>query len=85
MSCEGKQLCVANDGARIAILDNACPHRMGPLAEGWLEDGKVICPWHAWAFDLSTGEVDHEPSEKVAVYPYSIEANGDVLITIEGA
>lgn len=44
----------------IFALDDACPHRGGPLSEGDVVDGEVICPWHFWAFDLGTG--CHGPS-----------------------
>jgi len=37
------------------VLDNYCSHIGGPLSDGPLEDGCVICPWHGWAFDLSSG------------------------------
>jgi len=33
-----------------------CPHRGGPLAEGYLDGRTVICPWHGWSFDLASGE-----------------------------
>ena len=72
---EGRQLCVANDGGRLAAVDNVCPHRQGPLAEGWMEDGRVVCPWHAWAFDLRTGEAEHDSAERVAVF--AVEVRGD--------
>jgi len=45
------------------------------LAEGMIEDGKVICPWHAWAFDAATGASDGS-QERVAVYPVSYEGDG---------
>jgi nitrite reductase/ring-hydroxylating ferredoxin subunit len=38
-------------------LENACPHQGGPLAEGFLEDQWVTCPWHAWCFDVRTGKM----------------------------
>ena len=66
------QLCVANDGGRFAAVDNICPHRQGPLAEGSIENGKVLCPWHAWAFDLATGTADHDPTATVAVFPLEV-------------
>ncbi len=69
----GKVICLANDAGRYAAIDNACPHRGGPLAEGTLEQGSVLCPWHAWAFDLKTGEADHDRSSKVAVYAVRVE------------
>ena len=79
---EGRQLCVANDNGQLAAIDNVCPHRQGPLAEGTLENGKVLCPWHAWAFDLRTGEAEHDPSEKVAVFPLEVRA-GEAFIGLE--
>ena len=76
---EDRQVCLANDGGRLAAVDNICPHRQGPLAEGWIEGGKVLCPWHAWAFDLQSGQADHDAAETVAVYPVRVE-DGTVLI-----
>lgn len=38
-------------------LENACPHQGGPIADGWVEDRTVTCPWHAWCFDLRTGKM----------------------------
>jgi nitrite reductase (NADH) small subunit len=73
LSVHGKSLCVANEDGRYAAIDNICPHRGGPLAEGMLEAGKVMCPWHAWAFDLTTGLADHDSSARVAVYPLRLE------------
>src|SRR5262245_62797293 len=32
-----------------------CPHRGGPLADGLLGGTTVVCPLHAWKFDLMTG------------------------------
>ena len=50
-----RTLCIANIDGVIRALDNECPHRGGPLAEGMIEHGKLICPWHAWSFDPATG------------------------------
>jgi nitrite reductase (NADH) small subunit len=68
--CEaaGGRLCVARVNGQIAVLDNICPHNDGPLGQGMIENGRVICPYHAWAFDLKTGEELSNPSAKVLVY-----------------
>lgn len=76
---ENRQICLANDGGTLAAVDNICPHRQGPLAEGWIEDGKVLCPWHTWAFDLRSGRADHDPTAAVAVFSIQVEGD-DVLI-----
>jgi nitrite reductase (NADH) small subunit len=32
-----------------------CPHKKGPLADGLTGNGIVVCPYHAWKFELATG------------------------------
>lgn len=34
-----------------------CPHRGGPLADGLVGGGTVVCPLHSWRIDLASGEV----------------------------
>lgn len=41
---------------KIFAIEDACPHRKGPLSEGIIGDGKVICPLHGHKFDLETGQ-----------------------------
>jgi pyruvate oxidase len=36
-------------------LDNHCPHQGGPLGDGQIEDGCLICPWHGYEYDPVTG------------------------------
>ena len=77
-SCNGKEICVANVNGEIHAIENTCLHMGGPLGEGVIEGGKVICPWHGWAWDPRTGQAG-PPGARLAVYPVKIE-NGDVLI-----
>ena len=65
---QGQLLCVANIAGAIAVLDGVCPHAGGPLGEGIVEDGRVVCPWHGYSFDVHTGAAEHEPDMKVAVF-----------------
>ncbi|MDB5348196.1 MAG: Rieske (2Fe-2S) iron-sulfur domain protein [Schlesneria sp.] len=36
-------------------MDGICPHAGGPLAQGEIRGSVVICPWHGWQFDVTTG------------------------------
>ena len=67
---------------RIFATQNRCPHRQGPLAEGLVGDGRVICPLHGHQFNLETG-AGHETTECIHVFPVS-EVDGDVLMHLEG-
>lgn len=74
----GKVLCVATTGGKSVAVDNVCPHRGGPLAEGTIDKGKITCPWHQWEFDLVTGIATHAPPAKVATY--RLEQQGDDIM-----
>jgi nitrite reductase/ring-hydroxylating ferredoxin subunit/uncharacterized membrane protein len=52
-------LAVHPAGRRLAVLENRCTHRGGPLHEGELGDGGscIVCPWHASRFSLADGAV----------------------------
>jgi len=80
-SCGEKTICVANVNRVITAMDTVCLHRGGPLGQGTIEHGKVICPWHGWAWNPATGEAAHDASAKVALYPIRMEGE-DVLIEI---
>jgi nitrite reductase (NADH) small subunit len=65
---------------RLFATDNACPHRGGPLSEGVLGGGKVICPLHAWKIDLETGRCIGEDAW-VRVYAVEI-IDGRVIVRL---
>jgi nitrite reductase (NADH) small subunit len=78
----GVAVCLANVNGELAALDNWCPHRRGPLGQGWLEGEAVVCPWHSWTFNVKTGQAEYPVHQKVAVFPVRIEA-GEVLVDLE--
>ena len=47
---------------RVCALAHACAHLGGPLSEGTLKDGSVVCPWHGSEFSLEDGHVLNGPS-----------------------
>jgi nitrite reductase (NADH) small subunit len=80
-ACGNKEICIANVNGTYSAMDNVCLHQGGPLGQGTIEGGKVVCPWHGWAYDPKTGAASHNTNAKLAVYPIKIE-NGDVLIEV---
>lgn len=78
---EGRMLCLANMGGTFHALDNWCPHRQGPLGQGWVEGETVVCPWHAWAFDCRTGIAAEPEQAQVKVFPVQIQ-NGTVEVDL---
>jgi nitrite reductase (NADH) small subunit len=88
---KGQGFCFIVDGREIAVFrqrdgklfatQNRCPHKQGPLSEGIIGAGKVICPLHSHKFDLCTGE-GPDPKECVKVYSVR-EEKGDILISVD--
>jgi nitrite reductase (NADH) small subunit len=78
---QGIAVCLARVGGELSALDNWCPHRRGPLGQGWVEGNAVVCPWHSWTFDLRSGEAEFPVSERVAVFPVRVEGE-DVLVDV---
>ena len=78
----GMAVCVANVDGELSALDNVCPHRQGPLGQGWLEGRMVVCPWHSWMFHAKTGEAEFPVGERVRVFPLRVEGQ-DVLVEIQ--
>ena len=62
------------DGKYTAI-DDLCPHMGASLASGYVEDGAVTCPWHAWRFSTCNGLWLDNPRSKLRqrVYPVQVE------------
>lgn len=71
----GVQVCLARINGKLSALDNLCPHRQGPLGQGWIEGVAVVCPWHSWAFDLHTGQAEYPVGERVRVFEVKVEGD----------
>lgn len=52
------EVCVASCDGSFFAFDNKCPHQNAPLSGGELDGCKVVCPYHAWRFDVQSGEPD---------------------------
>jgi len=77
LSCGGRALAVANLDGELYAIDNVCTHDGGPLGEGQLRNGRIICPRHGAAFDPKTGRALTLPAVRsVQTYPTTIEADG---------
>jgi len=77
----GKEIALFNVDGTFYALDNECPHRGGPLGEGDLEGCIVTCPWHAWQYDVRTGESITDDL-KVSRYEVKVEG-GDVEVAVD--
>jgi len=70
-----KEVAIFNFDGNFYALENLCPHRKGPLSEGTIADGAIVCPWHGARFDLKTGTGLPGP-HRCDVKSYAVEVEG---------
>jgi len=74
VEADGRAVAVFNaGGGRFYACGAICPHQDGPLADGWVEAGAAVCPWHGFDFDLATGRCRVDPDLSVPVYRLRID------------
>ncbi|WP_099222753.1 Rieske 2Fe-2S domain-containing protein [Mycobacterium persicum] len=71
-SLNGKPVRVEVDGVGLVVCQTKpgevsafgefCPHLAAPMADGWIDRGRLVCPWHGSRFALESGEVLRGPS-----------------------
>ena len=77
----GVPLALYNVDGTFYATSNVCLHRGGPLGQGMLDGPLVMCPWHAWSWDVRTGENANNPTLTVPIYEVKVE-DGQVLVKV---
>jgi NAD(P)H-dependent nitrite reductase small subunit len=70
-----------NVGGTFHAVTNRCPHRGGPLGQGFVEGSQVSCPWHNYTFDVTTGENVVNAELKIERYEVKVEG-GQVFVKV---
>jgi nitrite reductase (NADH) small subunit len=70
----------ARDG-RLYATQADCPHRGGPLADGLVGGGVLICPLHERRFDLTTGEAQ-DGDCSLAVFAVTVRPDGGLTVEV---
>ena len=82
VNANGTEVALFNVDGEFFALGNTCPHRGGPLGEGFLEGEIVTCPWHGWQFNVKSGQNEVMPMHKVPSYKVKVEGN-DILVAVD--
>jgi nitrite reductase (NADH) small subunit len=77
-----QEVALFNIGGTFHALTNRCPHRGGPLGQGFVDGSQVSCPWHNYTFDVTTGANVVDPQLKVERYDVKVE-DGRVFVKVE--
>ena len=77
----GQFYAICNVKGAITALSGVCPHAGGPLGQGQISDGKIVCPFHMWAFECATGR--HEFVTSLSVPAFAVQVrDGDVFVDL---
>lgn len=55
-------LVLLRNGDHVVAVGDRCPHLGAPMADGWMDRGRVVCPWHGSTFHPVTGQVLRGPA-----------------------
>jgi nitrite reductase/ring-hydroxylating ferredoxin subunit/uncharacterized membrane protein len=71
-SLNGKPVRVEVDGVGLVVCQTEpgevsafgefCPHLAAPMVDGWVDRGRLVCPWHGSWFAAESGEVLRGPA-----------------------
>lgn len=84
VSLAGREIAIFNlgpstelgSGDRFLAVDNRCPHKAGPLADGIITGTSVVCPLHTWKISLVDGRVERPSASAdhgVTAYPTRVD------------
>ena len=80
MKIRNREIAIFNLGDRFLAVENRCPHKGGPLADGIVSGTAVVCPLHAWKMSLETGKGANGPSASTCVETFRTRVESGVVL-----
>jgi nitrite reductase (NADH) small subunit/3-phenylpropionate/trans-cinnamate dioxygenase ferredoxin subunit len=77
----GRMIAVFNDQGEFRATDDLCPHMGAPLSDGYILEGAVVCPWHAWRFCMQDGGWTDNPELKIDVFDLKLDGE-DIQVLV---
>ena len=72
----GKSIALIKYNGKVYALDGKCTHQGGPLGEGRVDRGRIVCPWHSGAFDVTTGKAEKNTPWVTDIGRYKVRVEG---------
>jgi methionine sulfoxide reductase heme-binding subunit len=64
----GERIAVFKYDGKLSAISNVCQHQNGPLGEGKIVGGCVVCPWHGYEYRPDTGAAPPPFTEAVPTF-----------------
>lgn len=79
ITASGERIAIFRDGDHLSALSGVCQHQNGPLGEGRIIDGLVVCPWHGYQYKPSCGCSPEPFHETVPTFRLRVEGERVML------
>lgn len=77
---DGRVLALYRVDGAVYATDDLCTHGDASLADGEIENGEIVCPYHMGRFDIRTGEPTGAPCSIALRVHRIIETEGEVRL-----
>ena len=68
----GERVAIFRYGGAVSAVSNVCQHQNGPLGEGRILNGCIVCPWHGYEYDPASGRAPAPFTEKLPTFSVRI-------------
>jgi nitrite reductase/ring-hydroxylating ferredoxin subunit/uncharacterized membrane protein len=82
VAVNGVGVVLYRDGGQVIAVGEHCPHLGAPMSDGWIDRGRIVCPWHGSRFACGSGEVLRGPA--TAALPHYPVRIRDGLLEVRG-
>ena len=76
-------VCLVGLGDEVFALAAKCPHAGADISKGWCADGKLVCPYHRYSYDLHNGRGNAGQGDYIKTYAVERRDDG-VYVGIKG-
>ena len=76
LKVEGRRICLVHHQGKFFATQSRCPHAGADLSQGWCENGKLICPFHRYEYDLLSGKGAPGQGDYIDTYPLELRKDG---------
>lgn len=77
-----RRIMIWNVDGTLHAYEDACRHMKAPLSTGRLEGTTLVCSWHGWRYDVTTGACHDKSWGSLRRFPVKVES-GVILVADE--
>ncbi len=75
-----RHIAVFNVSGAFYAVEDACRHMKARLSTGRVEGTTLICSWHGWKYEITTGECHDKEWGCLRTFPVKVE-DGEVFVS----